>query len=437
MDVKILKIESGAESQKTIQIEVTAEEVTQKIESLYKELGKSAQVPGFRVGHAPRKILETRFGKRIRHEAIDDLLPTAAEQAMKDSKLQAISTPTVTDIKDTPGSPLQFTIQVEVRPEFQVGNYKGLTVKKEVVTVSDDEITRVLAHLQEQHAEFVPVTDRASQNGDFLLIDFEGKIDGKKFEGGSSKGYMLELGKKQFLPEFESALLNQSAGTSTTATVTFPEDYGHKEIAGKTATFKITLREIKLKKLPVLDDEFAKDLGEFDTLAKVKEKIEQDLKTRKETEQTEKMEEQIIDQLIQSTPMDLPASMVDKYSQYLLARQTLRLRQHGLSYEAIGTTAEKAKEDSVEVAKKQVKTAFILETIGDAENISVTDEELDAEVKHLASHSQIDPAKYKEYLVNEKKIDGIRDQLRENKVLKFILDQAQVELAGSRIVLPK
>jgi trigger factor len=437
MEVKILKIESGAESQKTIQIEVPAEEITQKIESLYTELSKSAQVPGFRIGHVPRKILETRFGKRIRHEAIDDLLPTAADQAMKDSKFQPISTPTVTDIKDTPGSPLQFTIQVEVRPEFQVGNYKGLTVKKEVVIVSEDEVNKVLAHLQEQHAEFAPVTDRASQTGDFLLIDFEGTIEGKKFEGGSAKGYFFELGKKELFPEFESALLDQPAGKIITAKVTFPEDYGHKNIAGKIATFKITLREIKLKKLPVLDDEFAKDLEKFDTLAQLKEKIEQDLKIRKEAEQTEKMEEQIIDQLIQSTPMELPASMVDRYSQYLLTRQTLRLRQHGLSYEAIGTTAEKAKEDSVEVAKKQVKTAFILETIADTENITVTDEELEEEVKHLASHNQIDPAKYKEYLVNEKKLDGIRDQLRETKVLKLLLDQAQVELAGSKIILPK
>ncbi|MDI6783882.1 MAG: trigger factor, partial [bacterium] len=174
MDVKILKIESGVDCQKTIQIEVPAEEITQKIESLYKELSKSAQVPGFRVGHVPRKILETRFGKKIRHEAIDDLLPTAAEQAMKDSKLQPTSSPTVTEIKDTPGAPLQFTIQVEVRPEIQLGNYKGLTVKKEIVIVSEDEVNKVLTQLQEQHAEFLPVTDRSSQSGDFLVIDFEG-----------------------------------------------------------------------------------------------------------------------------------------------------------------------------------------------------------------------------------------------------------------------
>lgn len=437
MDVKILKIESGVDCQKTIQIEVPAEEVNQKIESLYKELGKSAQVPGFRVGHVPRKILETRFGKKIRSEAIDDLLPTSAEQAMKDSKFQPISTPTITEIKDTAGSPLQFTVQVEVRPEIQLGNYIGLSVKKEIVVVNDDETDKVLAQLQEQHAEFLPVSGRASQSGDYLLIDFEGAINNKKFDGGSAKGYFFELGKKEIFPEFDSVLLNQPAGTVTSATVTFPADYSNKTLADKTALFKITLREIKQKKLPALDDEFAKDLEKFDTLAQLKEKIEQDLKARKEAEQTEKMKDQIIEQMLQSMPMDLPASMVDKYSQYLLARQSLRLQQHGLSYEALGTTPEKAKADSVDIAKKQVKTAFILDAIAEKENITVADDELEEEIKHLASHSQIDPAKYKDYLVNEKKLDGLREQLREDKVLKFLLDQAQVELAGSRIVLPK
>jgi trigger factor len=437
MDVKILKIESGADCQKTIQIEVPAGEVTQKIESLYKELAKSAQVPGFRAGHVPRKILETRFGKRIRSEAIDDLLPIAAEQAMKDSKLQAASTPTITEVKETPGTPLQFTVQVEVRPDFQVGNYIGLTVKKEVVVVSEDDVNKVLIRLQEQHAEFLPVTDRESQSGDFLLIDFEGTIDAKKFEGGSAKGYFFELGKQELFPEFESALINQSTGTNTSAMVAFPTDHSNKTLAGKTASFKITLREIKQKKLPALDDEFAKDLEKFETLTQLKEKIEQDLKTKTEAEQTEKMKDQIIDQLIQSTPMELPASMVDKYSQYLLARQSLRLRQSGLSFEALGMTEKKAIEDSIEVAKKQVKTSFILDVIAEQEKITVADDAVEEEIKHLASHNQIDPVKYKDYLVNEKKLDGLRDQLREDKVLKFLLDQAQVELAGSRIVLPK
>ncbi|MDI6782974.1 MAG: trigger factor, partial [bacterium] len=280
-------------------------------------------------------------------------------------------------------------------------------------------------------------TDRSSQSGDFLVIDFEGTIDNKKFDGGSAKGYFFELGKKELFPEFESALMNQPSGTNTSATVTFPNDHRNKSLAGKTASFKITLREIKQKKLAALDDEFAKDLEKFETLVQLKEKIEQDLTARKETEQTEKMKEQIIDQLNQSTPMDLPASMVEKYSQYLLARQSLRLRQSGLSYETLGTTEEKAKEDSIEVAKKQVKTAFILDAIAEQEKITVADDAVEEEIKHLASHNQIDPAKYKDYLVNEKKLDGLRDQLREDKVLKFLLDQAQVELAGSRIVLPK
>ncbi|MCX7919619.1 MAG: trigger factor [bacterium] len=437
MEVKILKIENLGECKKSIQIEIPGEELTPKIESVYKEVAKSVQVPGFRVGHVPRKILETRFGKRIRQQAVEELIPTAVEQAIKDANLSLISSPTVTEIQDSPNNPVQITILVEVRPEFEVTNYKGLTVKKEVVVVTEEEVDKVLSQLQEQHAEFIPVIDRNAQPGDFLIIDFEGTIDKKKFNGSSAKGYFFELGKQEVFPEFESVLVNQPAGTVTTATVTYPTDHHNQALAGKTAVFTITLREIKRKQLPPLDDEFAKDVGNYNSLAELKEKIELDLKNKKEAEQLHKMKQQIIDQLVQSVSMELPASMVDRYSKYLLGRQSLRLRQAGLSYESLGTTVEKAKEESIEIAKKQVKASFILEAIADLEKITVSDEEIEAEINHIANYNQIEPAKYKEYLINEKRIDGLRDQLREDKVLQFLIDHAQVELAGSRIVLPK
>jgi len=427
MIVNVLKVEDAENCRKKLELEIPVEEIQTKVNELFDELQKSAAIPGFRAGHVPRKMLETRFTKRVRSQAIEDLLPTAYEQAVKDQKFEPIGSPYVTDIKSDPDQPVQFKVEFEVRPEVKLGEYVNIPVKKQTISVTNEEVDKIIQNLREQQANYLPITDRPSKEGDFVYIDFTGKIDGKKFEGGTAKGVRIELGKSQIFPEFEKALVDKTSGAEMDVTVSFPVDHPDKKIAGKQAIFHITLKEIKEKQLPNIDDEFAKDMGEYETLDKLKEKIKADSLMHKEEDERENMKTQIIDTLVSQTNLDVPGSMVDHYSREIFLRNEFRLREYGLTHEQVGTTKEQAAQQSVDTAKKQIKTSFILDAIAEKENVTVSDEEIEKAIANIANQNKIDPVKYREALVGQKKLDSLRYQLREEKVLSYILEKASIE----------
>ncbi len=426
MNVKVLKVEDAENCRKKLELEISNDEVINKVKELFDELQKSAAIPGFRPGHVPRKILETRYSKKVRAQAIEDLLPTAYDQAVKEQKYDPIGTPYVTDIKADLDQPVQFKVEFEIKPEVKLGEYTGIPVKKKTVEVTDDEVEKVIQNLQNQHATLTPVADRSAKEGDFVNIDFVGRVDGKKFKGGEGKDVQVELGKKQFLPEFENAVVGKDIGSSFVVPVTFPADYHAKDLAGKQANFDISLKEIKEKQLPPIDDELAKDF-KFESLAQMKEKIKADSLAHKEDHEKEHLKDQIVEALVSQTELDVPGSMIDHHSRDIFRRNETRLKEYGLTHEQTGTTKEQAEKDSVDAAKKQLKASFILDAIADKEKIVVSDEEVEEAVKNIAVQNRMDPVRYRDILVGQKKLDSLRDQLRDDKVLNLLLEKAKIE----------
>lgn len=433
MNFKVLKIEKGDGCLRTAEIEVAPDEVQQKVNSIYKELAKSVRIPGFRVGHVPRKILEIRFSKQVYQQALDEIIPQVIEEVIKSNNLRLISTPVVSEIKAEEGKPVWFKVTLEIYPEIKLGDYIGIPVKKEPILVTDKEIETALQKIREAHAQFIPVQDRPAEKHDYLLIDFEGTINGKKFAGSSVKGFFFELGAGEVFPEFEKALLGKSVGCKEKILVTFPKDYANNELAGKTAIYEVTIREIKTKKLPPLDDEFAKEIEPGLTLEELRKRISDELYKEKEKQMKEKLRNDIIEALLKTSSMELPASLVEKYSEQILSRYKFRMQQAGVTYEQIGLTPEQAKNESIEIAKREIKAAFILDAIAEKENITVSDEELENEIEKRAIELNLSPNKYKAYLLEQNKLESLRAYIREEKVLDFLLSKATVL---ERVVLP-
>ena len=424
--MNLVKSEKLEKSMHELQFSVDAETFKAAIEKAYKREGKKYNVPGFRKGHAPRAVIEKMYGADIFHyDAINDLFPEAYEAAVAESGIQPVGRPEADVVSENLEDGVVLKVTVAVKPEIKVGNYTGLKAVKKVNTVDDADVEAELVRMQNRNGRIITREGKA-ENGDTVDMDFEGFVDGVAFEGGKAEHYSLVLGSGSFIPGFEDQLIGHEAGEEFDVNVTFPEEYQAKELAGKPAVFKIKLHEVKYKELPALDDEFAKDVSEYDTLDELKASIRKGMEEQNEKQAALAVENDLVDQVIATIEGDIPEAMYEarmdeavRDFEYRLAQQGLKLDMY-LQY--MGQTMESFRASFREQAEKQVKIRLALEAVAAAEQIVASDEELEAELQRVADNYKMELAKVKE-LVNA---DEVKKDLAVNKAIDFIRDHAEI-----------
>ena len=409
-------------------IEASAEEFEAGLNAAYNKNKNKISVPGFRKGKAPRKMIEQLYGSQIFFEdAANEIIPDAYADAAKESGLDIVSQPKVSIEQLEAGKPFIFAAEVAVRPEVELGEYKGVEVTKADAEVTDADVEEELKKVQDQNSRTVSVEDRAVKDGDMTVIDFEGFIDGEAFDGGKGENYPLTIGSHSFIDTFEEQMIGMNIGEEKELNVTFPEDYHAENLKGKPATFKVTVKEIKEKQLPELDDDFAQDVSDFDTLAEYKDDLKKKIAERKESEAKAKKESEAIEKVVEAAKMDIPQAMIDTQVNRMLEDFAMRLQQQGLSVEQYfqytGMTADKIMEEMKPEAVKRIKNSLVLEAVAKAENIEVSEEEFEAELQKMADMYKMEIAKIKEFM-QDAEAKQMKDDIAIQKAVELIVSSA-------------
>ncbi len=409
-------------------IEVAAEELEKALDSAYQKQKKQISVPGFRKGKVPRAMIEKMYGAGVFYEdAANILMQQTYAGAVDESGVDIVSRPTVEVTQIEKGQPFIYTAEVAVRPEVTLGKYMGVTVTKIDTSVSDEEVDAELEK-RNKNARTVTVTDRPVAEGDTAVIDFEGFVDGVAFEGGKGENHPLEIGSHTFIDTFEDQLVGKNTGDEVEVNVTFPEKYQAADLAGKPATFKVKINEIKAKELPELDDEFAKDVSEFDTLAEYKEEIKKNLTEKKETEAKKTKEDEAIQKIIDKSKMEIPEAMIDTQCETMIEEFAQRIAQSGLSMDQYlqfsGMTVDQLKDQVRPEATTRIQSSLVLEQIAKEENIEVTDADIDAEVEKMAKAYGMEADKLKEYMGDAEK-ESMKKDLAITKAVDLIMDNVK------------
>ena len=403
-----LQVEKLEKNMAKLTIEVSAEELEKAIQGAYLKQRKHISVPGFRKGKVPRQMIEKMYGVEIFYEdAANALIPEAYAKAYDESELAIVSQPSIDVVQLEKGKPFIFTAEVALKPEVTLGEYKGLKVDKVSTRVTAKEVDAKLEEEQKKNARTITVEDRAVQDGDEVVLDFEGFVNGVAFEGGKGENYPLTIGSGSFIPGFEEQLIGVEAEKEVEVNVTFPEEYHSEELAGKEATFKCTVHEIKVKELPELDDDFAAEVSEFDTLEEYKADIKAKIKEQKQAEGNRQKEDQAVEKAVANATMEIPEAMIDTQVGQMVQEFAQRLQSQGLSMEQYfqftGLTADKMNEEMRPQAVKRIETRLVLEAIAKAENIEISEEKLDAELTKMAEMYQMEVDKLKEYMGESRK----------------------------------
>ena len=405
-----------------------AEEFEAGLNAAYNKNKNKISVPGFRKGKAPRKMIEQLYGSQIFFEdAANEIIPDAYADAAKESGLDIVSQPKVSIEQLEAGKPFIFAAEVAVRPEVELGEYKGVEVTKADAEVTDADVEEELKKVQDQNSRTVSVEDRAVKDGDMTVIDFEGFIDGEAFDGGKGENYPLTIGSHSFIDTFEEQMIGMNIGEEKELNVTFPEDYHAENLKGKPATFKVTVKEIKEKQLPELDDDFAQDVSDFDTLAEYKDDLKKKIAERKESEAKAKKESEAIEKVVEAAKMDIPQAMIDTQVNRMLEDFAMRLQQQGLSVEQYfqytGMTADKIMEEMKPEAVKRIKNSLVLEAVAKAENIEVSEEEFEAELQKMADMYKMEIEKIKEFM-QDAEAKQMKDDIAIQKAVELIVSSA-------------
>jgi trigger factor len=410
-------------------IEVAAEDVEKALQAAYLKQRAQIGIPGFRKGKVPRQMIEKMYGPEVFYEeAANRMVSDAYASAYDECELEISSQPEIDIVQMEKGKPFIFTAEVAIRPEVTLGEYKGLKVDKTSIEVTAEEVDKEIEAERERNARTIEVTDRAVADKDMVTLDFEGFVDGEAFEGGKGTDYPLTIGSGAFIPGFEEQLVGAEIDKELDVNVTFPTDYQAADLAGKDAVFKCTVHAIKAKELPELDDEFASEVSECDTLEEYKVEVENKIKERKENEAKQKKEDQAVDKAIENAQMEIPAPMLDLQVRQMADDFGRRMQQQGLSmeqyFQLTGMTSERMMADLRPQAEKRIKTRLVLEEIVKAENIEVSDERLDEELTKMAEAYQMEIDKLKEFMG-----DGEKDQIRKD----IAVQDAVTLLAGSAV----
>ncbi len=421
MSVQVEKLENNMAK---LTIEVAAEEFVAATAKAYNKNKNQISVQGFRKGKAPQAIIEKLYGASIFYEdAANDLIPGAYEAAAKESGLDITSYPSIDVVQVEKGKPFIFTAEVALRPEVELGEYKGVEIEKVSAEVTEEDIEAEIKKVQEQNAREVTV-DRPAENGDTVMIDYEGSVDGELFEGGSAEGYGLVLGSGSFIPGFEDQLIGASAGSDVDVHVTFPEAYHADDLAGKEALFKVKVHEVKTKDYPIVDDEFAQDVSDFDTLEEYKEDLKKSLAEKKAQEAKAEKQQKVMDVVVGNAKMDIPEAMVRKSTDDMMNQYAQELAAQGLSmdvyFKYTGMTPQQLAEQLKPQALANIKNRLVLDAIVAAENIEITDEEIEAEIQRLAESWSMEADKVREYMDK----DLMKNDMSAQKALEMITDAA-------------
>lgn len=424
--MNLVKSEKLEKSMHELQFSVDAETFKAAIDKAFKREGKKYNVPGFRKGHAPRTVIEKMYGADIFHyDAINDLFPEAYEAAVKEAAIEPVGRPEADVVSENLEEGVVLKVTVPVKPEIKVGGYTGLKATKNVNTVDDADVDAELARMQDRNARIV-TREGAAENGDTADLDFEGFVDGEAFEGGKAEHYSLVLGSGSFIPGFEEQVVGHAAGEEFDVNVTFPEEYQATELAGKAAVFKIKLHEVKTKEMPVLDDEFAKDVSEYDTLDELKASIRKGMEEQNEKQASLQVENDLVDQVIGTIEGDIPDAMYESRLDELVRDFEYRLQQQGLKLEMylqyMGQTMETFRASFKEQAEKQVKIRLALEAVAAQEKIEASQEDFEAEMQRIADAYKMEVEKVKE-LVSEAEV---KKDLAVNKAIDFIKEKAEI-----------
>lgn len=428
MSTKIEKLEN---SMVKLTIEVSAEEFEKGIKSAYNKNKKSIQIPGFRKGKAPRKLIEKTYGVETFYEdAANFCIPLAYDAAVEEEKLEVVSRPSIDVTQIEAGKPFIFTADVAVKPDAILGEYKGLEITKDVVEISEEQIIAELDQVREQNSRLVDVTDRAIEDEDQVNLDFEGFVNDEPFEGGKAEGFDLTIGSHSFIDTFEEQLVGKNIGEELEVNVTFPEEYQQAELAGQPALFKVKINAIKFKELPELDDDLAKDVSEFDTLEDYKASIKTKLAETAGTAADNKLKDAILDLAVENATIELPAPMVELESENMVYDMANRLQQQGLSIEQYfqytGQNMDSIKESMKGEAEKKIKARLVLEAIATAEGLEATDEDVEAEIVRMAEMYNMELDKIKETIGTDES-DSIKQDLLNQKAYDFIVDNANIK----------
>ena len=426
-----LQVENMEKNMAKLTIEVSAEELEKAIQGAYLKQRNKISVPGFRKGKVPRQMIEKMYGVGIFYEdAANALIPTAYGKAYDECELDIVSQPKVEVVQLEKGKPFIFTAEVAVKPEVTLGEYKGLSVDKVSNRVTAKEIDAKLEEEQKKNARTVVVEDRAVQDGDEVVLDFEGFVDGVAFEGGKGENYPLTIGSGSFIPGFVEQLIGAEAEKEVEVNVTFPEEYHSEDLAGKAAVFKCTVHEIKAKELPELDDEFAAEVSEFDTLDAYKADIKAKIKEQKIADGNRKKEDQAVEKAVANATMEIPEAMIDTQVNQMAQDFAQRIQQQGLSMEQYfqftGMTAESMMEELRPQAVKRIETRLVLEAIAKAENIEITDERIDEELAKMAEAYKMEVEKLKEFMGENEK-EQMKMDLAVQDAVTFLVDNAVEE----------
>lgn len=423
-----LQVEKLEHNMAKLTIEVGADEVEKAIQAAYLKQRGKLSIPGFRKGKVPRQMIEKMYGVEIFYEdAINRMIPTAYSQAYDECGLDIVSQPEVDVVQMEKGKPFIFTAEVATKPEVTLGEYKGLKVDKVPVEVTAEDVDAEIKRELERNARTVEVTDRSVQKDDMVTLDYEGFVDGEAFEGGKGTDYPLTIGSGAFIPGFEDQLIGAEIGQEMEVNVTFPEQYHSKELAGKEAVFKCTVHTIKEKELPELDDEFASDVSECETLAEYRQEVEKKLTERKQTQAREQIEDQAVDQAAENAQMDIPQPMIDLQVRQMEDDMGYRLQMQGMTkemyFQMTGLTEDRMKQDMEAQAVKTIRTRLVLEAVAKAENIVVSEERLEEELKKMAETYGREVEALKEQM-GGKRIEEMKESIAVQDAITLIADAA-------------
>ena len=424
-----LQVEKLEHNMAKLTIEASEDDLEKAIQAAYIKNKGKINVPGFRKGKVPRQMIEKIYGAGMFYEdAANELIPEAYAKAVEESDLEIVSQPKVDVIQLEKGKPFIFTAEVALKPEVEIGKYKGVKVEKTVTEVTEEEILAEIDKERESNSRTVSVEDRAVKDGDMTVVDFEGFVDGVAFAGGKGENYPLTIGSHSFIDTFEEQLIGQNIGEEITVNVTFPEEYQAEELAGKPAKFIVTVKEIKEKILPELDDEFAGEVSEFDTVAEYKADVKTKILERKEKEAKSEKENAVISAIVEDSKMDIPEAMIETQTRQMVEDYAQRLQQQGLSIEQYfqftGLTPEKLLEQMRPQAEKNIKNRLILEAVVKAENIEASEEDFDKEIERMAAMYQMEADKLKD-LIGEYEQKQIKIDIAIQKAVDFVVNEAK------------
>lgn len=428
MSVQVEKLEKNMAK---LTIEVSAAEFEKALEDAFLKNKNKISVPGFRKGKVPRQMVEKMYGPEIFYEdAANALIPDAYSKALDECEEDIVSSPEIDVTQIEKGKSFIFTATVALKPEVKLGKYKGVKVEAAEVAVTDEEVDAKIEKERENNARTIEVTDRPVKDGDMTVLDFEGFVDGVAFDGGKGENYPLTIGSGAFIPGFEEQLVGAEIGKEVEVNVTFPEDYQAEELKGKAAVFKCTIKEIKEKELPALDDEFASEVSEFDTLEEYKKDVKETLTIEKEKAARDAKEAAVIDAIIADSDMDIPEAMVTTQQKQMIDEFAQRMQMQGLSMEQYfqftGATLDKMMEQVKPQAETRIKSRLVLEAVAAKEGIEATEEDYEEEIKTMAEVYQMEPDKIKEMLP-EKSVKGIKEDIAVKKAAEFVVNNAKAK----------